>query len=127
MRSFLPVMLLAIAFSAAQPAWAQVQIGPGQGDQKEQGSSGAAADPFPGANPPAIQAQGGTSYYQNKQASPPQPERCDAFNRIGRSYDECRGRQLNQAWQAQQQKQSGTVPNPRLQPVDPLAPNRPYR
>lgn len=86
------------------------------------------ASPFLGSNPPSLRSQGGQSYYQYKQANPAAPVRCDAFNRIGQSYDECRARELNQAWQKQQNQQAGNPPaNPRLQPVDPLANTRPYR
>lgn len=116
---------------AAGSAMAQMQpipIPQAGGAASSEGSSDQPASPFLGSNPPSVGAQGGTSYYQRKQANPESQVRCDAFNRIGQGFDECRSRQLNQAWQQEQQKQAGNPPaNPRLQPVDPLAKTRPYR
>ncbi len=118
------------ALLAAGGAIAQVQLSPApqSGVQTQDvAPQKPPVSPFLGSNPPSVQSQGGKSYYQSKQANPAPPVRCDAFNRIGQGFDECRSRQMNQAWQAQQQQQSGTLPNPRMQGVDPLAKTRPYR
>lgn len=112
---------------AAGAALAQMQPIPVPGAGSSD-STGQPPSPFLGSNPPSVQSQGGKSYYQNKQVTPDATVRCDAFNRIGQGFDECRSRQLNQAWDKQQQQQAGNPPaNPRLQPVDPLMQTRPYR
>jgi len=118
------------AVLAAGGAVAQVQLSPApqSGVQIEDvAPQKPPVSPFLGSNPPAVQAQGGKSYYQSKQTNPAPAVRCDSFNRIGQGFDECRSRQMNQAWQQQQQQQSGALPNPRMQGVDPLAKTRPYR
>lgn len=126
--SRLASLVLFASMLAAGGAMAQMQPipVPGAGSSRDDGT-GQPPSPFLGANPPSVQPQGGKSYYQQRQLNPDSTVRCDAFNRIGQGFDECRSRQLNQAWEKQQQQAGNPPANPRLQPVDPLMQTRPYR